>query len=104
MKIVVFARRFTNGRWETWEHTCDAQETESVADSAQVKACDRSLFGPPDYADFLDSVRYMFNVARGDANSPRDGDTWVHGVGVDGVIIGASDELRGQFKIGKDAA
>ncbi len=104
MDVVVFARRFSNGHWETWEHKCDAQEIECVWDSARVKASDRSFFGLPNYADFLEGVRYIFNVARGGANNPRDGDLRVHGVSVDGIVIGIYEELRCYFTVAQEAA
>ncbi|MGB7265479.1 MAG: hypothetical protein WBC92_08190 [Terracidiphilus sp.] len=100
----MFARRFTNGRWEAWEHMCNEEEVDGVVDSAQAKTWDRVLSGPPSYADYLNSVRYVFDVVRGEANNPRDGDLQVYGVCVDGVVTGVYEELRGHFRLAQQAA
>ncbi|MGB7264371.1 MAG: hypothetical protein WBC92_02590 [Terracidiphilus sp.] len=92
MEVVVFAKRFRNGSWEVWEHTCSKEEVDAVNDSASVKAMDRLSFEPLP-VDYLWGARYIFDVARGESDNPRDGDTCVHGVSVDGVLIGVSEEL-----------
>lgn len=90
MEIVVFGRRFGNGNWEQWEHTCSEEEMLWVEDSTAAKAQDRSHFGPPLPIDYLKGARYIFDVAYGPAGSPRDGDTRVHGVSVNGVRVESS--------------
>ena len=94
MEIVVFLSRFGNGNWELWKHTCNEEEVEGVVDSALAKAADRFSAGRPNLIDYLAGARYIFNVAYGETNNPKDGDTCVHGVCVDGMLIGIHDELR----------
>ncbi|MGB8028035.1 MAG: hypothetical protein WCF30_00085 [Terracidiphilus sp.] len=93
MEIIVFAKKFRAGNWEVWEHTCSEEEVDAVEDSARAKAVDRFSFEPPLAVDYLGGARYIFDVARGESDNPRDGDTCVHGVSVDGVLIGVSEEL-----------
>lgn len=93
VEIVVFAKRFGAGKWEVWEHTCSEEEVDAVQDSARAKTMDRLSFEPPVAVDYLWGARYVFDVARGESDNPRDGDTCVHGVSVDGVLIGVSEEL-----------
>lgn len=94
MEIVVFAKRFKNGNWELWKHTCNEEEVESVVDSAWAKAADRLSARPPILIDYMAGARYIFDVAYGPVNNPRDGDTRVQGVCVNGMLIGIHDELR----------
>ena len=93
MEIIVFARRFENGNWGLWEHTCSEEEVDAVKDSAQAKAYARFSLAPPILIDYLAGARYIFDVAFGPLNEPRDGDTRVHGACIDGILIGISDEL-----------
>ena len=93
MEIIAFAKKFRDGKWEVWEHTCNDEEVDAVKDSACEKALDRLTFEPPLPIDYLWGARYIFDVARGESDNPRDGDTRVHGVSVDGVLIGISEEL-----------
>jgi hypothetical protein len=93
MEIIVLAKKFRNGNWQVWEHLCSEEEVDAVKDSAREKALDRMTFEPPIPVDYLWGAQYIFDVARGESDNPRDGDTRVHGVSVDGVLIGVSEEL-----------
>ncbi len=88
MEIIVFAERFEHGMWGVWEHKCSEEELAAVEDSARAKAQNRLSFGPPLPADYLEGARYIFDVAFGPKDNPRDGDTRVNGVCVDGVVVG----------------
>jgi hypothetical protein len=94
MEIIVFARRFENGNWGMWEHTCSEEEVDAVKDSAQARAYARFSLASPVLIDYLAGARYIFDAAFGPLDRPRDGDTRVHGVCVDGIVVGISDELR----------
>ena len=104
MEIVIFANRFRNGSWEVWKHSCSVEEVDGVADSALPKAQDRGHTGHPLPIDYLAGARYMFEVARGLADNPREGDTRVHGVCVNGMVIGDYEELRRHFEVAREAA
>ena len=93
MEFVVFAKRFKNGSWEVWEHKCSDEEIGAVEDSARAKAVDRLSFDSPVPFDYLHGARYIFDVAYGVEGDPKDGDTVVHGVCVNGILIGTSGEL-----------
>jgi len=104
MEIVIFAERFKNGIWKAWEHTCSDEELAAVEDSARAKAQNRLSFGPPLPADYLEGARYIFNVAFGPQDNPRDGDTRVNGVCVDGVVVGVLQKLGRHFADPQQAA
>jgi hypothetical protein len=93
MEIIVFAKVFRNGFWINWEHRCTEQEAGGVIDSAEAKAAERQHSGPPLPIDYLGGVHYMFDIACGTPEIPRDGDTVVFGVSVDNLVIGALDEF-----------
>jgi hypothetical protein len=97
MQITLFARRFENGDWKDWEHVCTTDDIDAVVDSAIAKAQDRGRHGTPTLIDYLDGARYIFNVARGSMENPRDGDTEVYGVVVDRMLIGKYEELQRHF-------
>jgi hypothetical protein len=97
MKITIFARRFENGAWEDWEHICDNAEIDAVVDSANAKAQDRGRHGRPIFLDYLDGARFIFNVAHGLIDSPRERDTQVYRVAVDQTVIGSYDKFRLHF-------
>lgn len=88
MEIIVFGKRFGCGSWEDWEHTCSEEEVHWTHDSALAKAQDRSHFGPPLPIDYLKGARFIFDVAYGPKDNPRDGDIRVHGVSVNGARAG----------------
>ncbi|MGA9062687.1 MAG: hypothetical protein WB341_13595 [Terracidiphilus sp.] len=94
MEIVVFAEQFRSGSWDVWEHRCSPREVQAVVDTARVRANVRSLNGRLIHDDFLEGARCMFDVARGTANDPRDGDTQVYCVCVDQVVIGVYQKVR----------
>lgn len=96
MKIVVLAERFEDGAWRDWEHTCDEEEVDAVADSAMAKASDRSK-PTPLYSDYLFGARYIFNVAFGPLDQPKDGDTRVYAAVVDGMLIGEYSKIEQHF-------
>ena len=99
MHITVFALRFERGVWLDWEHTCDENELEAVADSARAKALDLEPVGIPLYLDYLEGAKYVFNTAFGPAGSPREGDTNVYAVVVDQMVIGRYEELERHFAL-----
>lgn len=92
MEIIIFGRRFSDGNWKKWEHTCSEEEVLWVEDSAVAKAQDRSHFGTPLPIDYLRGARYIFDVAYGRPDSPIDGDTRVLAVSVNGVRVESSKE------------
>lgn len=104
MEIVVFAQCFRRGSWEPWEHQCGIEEVEGVADSARAYAADRGRIGLPVLVDYLDGARYIFDVAYGPPDSPKDGDIQIYGISVDGMLIGTYRELRYHLKVVKQAA
>lgn len=97
MGITIFALRFEDGSWTDWEHTCDREEIEAVADSASAKAFDNRRPGKPTYVDFLAGARYIFNIAFGPPTNPQHGDTEVFGVLVDQIVIGRFEQLQRHF-------
>ena len=102
MKIIVLAERFEVGAWKDWEHTCDEEEVEAVIDSANAKAADRT-HPRPSYIDYLKGAAYVFDVAFGSREDPKDGDTRVYGAIVDEVLIGIKDRVERHFLL-KDSA
>lgn len=102
-KFVVFAERFEKGVWVDWEHTCDEDEALALEDTAKVKAVDRGNFGDPLYVDYLKGAVYVFNVARGPAHNPREGDTRVFGIAIDEIVIAHFERLRQHFELKKIA-
>jgi hypothetical protein len=99
MLITIFATRFLGGSWKDWEHSCNEEEVEAVADSAKVKADERIPRETPTLADYLDGARYIFNVAFGPPQSPSEGDTNVYGVLVNDVVIARFEQLREHFAL-----
>jgi hypothetical protein len=104
MNIIVFACRFEDRNWKAWEHECTAEEGDAVHDSAMAKAQDRLNFGPPELMDYLFGAHYIFEIARGSAERPREADTRVHAVCVDGMLFGSSTQLSQQFGLLKNVA
>ena len=104
MKIVLLAERFENGNWIDWEHTCNGEEVEAIADSAQAKACDRSRVPTPSYVDYLSGARYIFDVAYGPRDEPKEGDTRAYAAIVDGVLIGEYSKIEHYFKMKRHVA
>ena len=94
MLITIFAIRFEGGVWKDWEHACTFSETESVIDSANAKAFEQGRIREPVFVDYLEAARYIFDVAFGTKNSPRDGDTKVYGVLVGDMVIAEYRELQ----------
>jgi hypothetical protein len=94
---MVLAKRLENGAWKDWVHLCAADEINAGADSANAKAQDRGWYETPTFLDYLEGARYIFNVARGLVESPREGDTQVYGVVVDQMVIGGYEELKRHF-------
>lgn len=93
MRIIVLAERFEAGVWKDWEHTCGEEEVDAVIDSANAKARDQ-LQSKPSCIDYLKGAAYVFDVAYGSRENPRDGDTQVYGVIVDEVVIGTREKVQ----------
>ena len=93
MEIVIFAEQFRNGRWDAWKHACSPAEIEAVVNTAIVKARVRASNGQPIHSDFLEGARCIFNVARGLADHPNDGDTQVYCICVDKIVIGVYEKI-----------
>jgi hypothetical protein len=74
MEMMVFAIRYEYGAWKEYLHTCTNEEIEAIVDSAMAKAFERFRSGTPDHTDFLAGARYMFNISRGTADRPAEGD------------------------------
>jgi hypothetical protein len=104
MKIIILAERFEDGAWGNWEHICNEQEVEAVVDSAKAKAADRMHFPHPCYIDYLTGSAYIFDVAYGPRNDPRDGDTRVYGAIVDEMLIGMYGKVEHHFLLKQGAA
>ncbi|HEY2469671.1 MAG TPA: hypothetical protein VGI45_17760 [Terracidiphilus sp.] len=102
MKIVVLAERFEEDVWRDWEHVCNEDEAESIFDSANAKAADH-MHPRPSYIDYLMGAVYIFDVARGTPDDPRNGDTRVYGAIVDEMLIGIRDKVERHFLL-KDSA
>lgn len=92
MKITIVGKCFGNENWEGWEHTCSEEEVLWFEESALAKAQDRSHSGSPLRIDYLKGASYIFDVAYGTPKEPRDGDTRVHFVSVNGVRVESSKE------------
>lgn len=99
MLITIFAVRFLAGVWKDWEHLCNEEEVDAVADSAKAKADEREPGGTPTFTDYLLGARYIFNVAFGPPENPKEGDTSVYGVLVDEVVIARFQQLREHFAL-----
>lgn len=104
MKIIVLAERFEDGTWGSWEHICDDEEVEAVVDSAKAKAADRMHFHDPCYIDYLTGCAYIFDVAYGPRDDPKDGDTRVYGAIVDEMLIGICGKVERHFLLKQGAA
>jgi hypothetical protein len=94
MKIIVFAEEFRNGAWDVWEHTCSAKEAQGVLDSAHSVAKSHSPKGRLAHEDLLEGARKMFNIARGTAANPQDGDLDLYCVCVDQTVVGVCEKIR----------
>lgn len=103
MKIVILAERFEGGAWRDWEHTCDQEEVEAVVDSANAKAFDHR-HPRPSYIDYLQGAAYIFNVANGPRQNPRDGDTRVYAAVIDEMLIGNFDKVEHHLLLKNGAA
>ena len=55
--------------------------------------------GNPLYSDYLEGAKYIFNVAFGSAESPREGDTDVYAILVGEMILGNYQELQRHFAL-----
>jgi hypothetical protein len=97
MRITIFALRFEGGVWKDWEHNCDEEEIEAVADSASAKALENGRPAKPTYVDFLEGARYIFDVAFGLRENPQKGDIEVFGVLVDRMVIGQFEQMQRHF-------
>jgi hypothetical protein len=97
MYITVFATWYLGRSWIDWQHHCNEEEVEAVADSANAKANERISGAPPTYDDYLEGARYIFNVEFGPGISPIEGDMNVYGALVNGVVIARLEELRKHF-------
>ena len=97
MRITVLAERFEDSELMDWEHLCDDDEIEAVADSAKAMAFGRGHFGPPNYVDFLKGTQYIFNTAFGPAENPRNGDLRVYAAIIDGMLIGDVERIERHF-------
>jgi hypothetical protein len=95
VEIIVLAKQFRYSAWETWEHLCSPEEIDAVEDSARASALNRFSFSQLIPIDYLEGARYVFEVACGPANHPRDGDIRVYGARINGFQVGASEELGG---------
>jgi len=104
MKIVVLAERFESGEWTDWEHVCNQEELEAVADSANAKASDRMHFSKPSCVDYLAGAAYVFNVAYGKADDPREGDLRVYATIIDDMLIGMYGSIEHHFRLKLGAA
>lgn len=102
MKIIVLAERFDENVWRDWEHICTDEEVEAVIDSANAKCADR-MHSRPSYIDYLMGAAYIFDVAFGVPENPRNGDTQVYGAIVDEMLIGITDKVERHF-LRKDTA
>jgi hypothetical protein len=94
MKIIVFAEQFRNGAWDVWEHTCSAREAQGLLDSARSIAKSYTAKGRLAHEDVLEGARRTFDVLRGTAASPKDGDTQVYCVCVEQTVIGVCEKIR----------
>jgi hypothetical protein len=97
MRITIFARRFEGGRWQRWEHLCDAEEADGVLDSANAEAFSRSFSNVPIDTDYLEGARYMFNRAYGTRERPAEGDLQVTGVNISIVAETQADDSTQKF-------
>lgn len=98
MKIIVLAERFQENTWTYWEHHCNEEEIDAVIDSANAKAADH-MHVRPAYIDYLKGAAYVFNVAYGRQENPRDGDTRVYAVVVDETLIGNCNKIERYFLV-----
>jgi len=95
--IVVYGLRFERGKWQNWEHTCSTNDLDGVVDSAKARAADHGRLANPVYMDFLEGARYVFEVAYGSREDPREGDLCVYAVRIDQMVIGDYEELKHYF-------
>lgn len=104
MKIIVLAERFEDGQWKDWEHICNEAEIDGVADTAMANAVDHMHLSQPAYIDYLDGVAYIFNVARGTRENPKNGDVRVYAAIVNNILIGINDDIERHFRVKLGAA
>lgn len=97
MQITIYAIRFNQNVWKEWEHSCNKGEVEAVVDSAKTKAFEYFRYRKPQYTDYLEGARYIFNVARGLPGNPVEGDTQVYGVQIDGTVVRQTEDLAQHF-------
>ncbi len=94
MKIVVYAEQFRDGCWDVWEHTCTSEEVENLVSFAKGRARNRARAGRVAHEDVLAGARHLFDVARGSATDPQDGDTKVYCACLDQIVIGVYEKVR----------
>ncbi len=94
MKVIIFAEQFKNGVWDVWEHPCSSKEAQGVFDAARSTAKGHTSNGRLAHEDVLEGARRVFDVARGTAASPKDGDIQVYCVCVEETVIGVCEKIR----------
>lgn len=97
MKLVILAEKFKAGTWRHWKYICNENDIEAITDSAYVKAMDRANFGDPSPMDYLMGARYIFNVAYGSEDVPKEGDTRVYALLLNQIIIGFYERFERHF-------
>ncbi|HEY4382714.1 MAG TPA: hypothetical protein VGN01_20390 [Acidobacteriaceae bacterium] len=97
MRIVIFATRFQGGTWKDWEHLCDDNEAAAVMNSAVATAFDRGFSQRKIHSDYLQGARYIFDVACGLPDAPKEGDTQVRGISVDEIALKPQEDLERHF-------
>ena len=58
---------------------------------------DRANFGDPSPMDYLMGARYIFNVAYGSEDAPKEGDTRVYALLLNQIIIGFYERFERHF-------
>ncbi|HWH59042.1 MAG TPA: hypothetical protein VN682_15550 [Terriglobales bacterium] len=102
MRIIIFAKRFESGSWNSWEHECDPDEVEAMLDSAAAKAFSRTFSRVPTDIDYREAGRYEFDRAYGTAANPAEGDVRV--LRVDVIMSASRSEEGNDFFTGKKSA
>jgi hypothetical protein len=98
MICIVFALKYELGIWHSFEHECTDDELNEVTDALRTLAADHGRADAPSYVDCLRGIRYVFDVARGSREKPIDGDIFVFGASVDGLLVGEYEEVKRHFK------
>lgn len=93
MEILVLGQRFESGAWINWEHTCDEGELEAVIDSSNAIAEDQKQ-PKTSYTHYLAGAAYIFDIAFGLRENPREGDRRVYAVVVDGMLMGRGEDIK----------